>query len=74
MICRFGVPKFVFIDDGRERAIEFGVMCKDYNIQHQHTAPQWPQCNGMVECLIKTIKHGITILFATPENIDCWDE
>jgi len=49
-------------------------MCKDYGIQHQQTAPQWPQCNGMVERLIKTIKHGITILAAAPENVDCWDE
>jgi hypothetical protein len=28
----------------------------------------------MVECLIKTIKHGITMLSTTPENLDCWDE
>jgi hypothetical protein len=49
-------------------------MCKDYGIQHQHTAPQWPQCNGVAERLIKIIKHGITVLSATPENIDCWDE
>jgi hypothetical protein len=28
----------------------------------------------MAECLIKTIKHGITILSTTQENIDCWDE
>ncbi len=28
----------------------------------------------MVERLIKTIKHGITILAAAPENVDCWDE
>jgi hypothetical protein len=28
----------------------------------------------MVECLIKTIKHGITVLFGTFENVDCWDE
>jgi len=73
IICRYGVPKFVLTDNGGEWAAEFDVMCKDYGIQHQHTAPQWPQCNGMAERLIKTIKHGITILVATPENIDCWD-
>jgi len=28
----------------------------------------------MVERSIKTIKHGITVLFATFENVDCWDE
>jgi hypothetical protein len=74
IICRYGVPKFVLINNGGEWAVEFDVMCKDYGIQHQHTAPQWPQCNGMVERLIKTIKHGITVLAATLENIDCWDE
>jgi hypothetical protein len=57
-----------------EWAAEFDVMCKDYGIHHQHTTPQWPQCNGMVERLIKTIKHGIMILLATPENANCWDE
>jgi len=28
----------------------------------------------MAECMIKTIKHGITVLAATPGNVDCWDE
>ncbi len=74
VICRYGVPKFVLIDNDREWAAKFNVMCKDYGIQHQHIAPQWPQCNGMAKHLIKTIKHGITILFTTPESIDCWDE
>jgi hypothetical protein len=71
IICRCGVPKFVFIDNGGEWAVEFGVMCKDYGIQHQHTAPQWLQCNGMAERLIKTIKHAIIVLAATPENANC---
>jgi len=64
----------VLTDNGGEWAAEFDVMCKDYGIQHQHTTPQWPQCNGMAEHLIKTTKHGITILVVTPESIDCWDE
>jgi hypothetical protein len=28
----------------------------------------------MAECLIKIIKHDITVLAATQENVDCWDE
>jgi hypothetical protein len=71
VICRYEVPKFVLTNNGEEWGAEFDVMCKDYGIQHQHTAPQWPHCNGMAEHLIKTIKHGITVLSATPENIDC---
>jgi hypothetical protein len=74
IICRYGVPKFVLTDNGGEWAAKFDVMCNDYEIQHQHTAPQWPQCNGMAKRLIKTIKHGIIVLAATPKNVNCWDE
>jgi len=74
IICRYGVPKFVLTDNGTERAAEFDVMCRDYAIQHQRTAPQWPQCNGMAECMIKTIKHGITVLAANPASMNCWDQ
>jgi len=28
----------------------------------------------MAERLIKTIKHGITVLSTIPENANCWDE
>jgi hypothetical protein len=28
----------------------------------------------MAERMIKTIKHGITMLAATPANMDCWDQ
>ncbi len=74
LICRYGVPKFVLTDNGGEWGAEFEVMCRDYAIQHQHTAPQWPQCNGMAERMIKTLKHGITILAANPANVNWWDE
>ncbi len=74
LICRYGVPRFVLTDNGREWGAEFDVMCKDYAIQHQRIAPQWPQCNGMAERMIKTIKHGITVLAVNPANVDCWDE
>jgi hypothetical protein len=39
IICRHGVPKFVLTDNGGEWAAKFDVMCKDYAIQHQRTAP-----------------------------------
>jgi hypothetical protein len=71
VICRYGVPKFVLTNNGGEWAAEFDIMCRDYGIQHQRTVTQWLQCNGMAERLIKTIKHGITILTTTPENVDC---
>jgi hypothetical protein len=69
LICRYGVT-----DNGGEWGAEFEIMCKDYAIQHQRTAPQWPQCNGMAKRMIKTIKHGITVLATNPANVDYWDE
>jgi transposase InsO family protein len=74
LICRYGVPKFVLTNNGGEWGAEFEAMCRDYAIQHQRTAPQWPQCNGMAERLIKTLKHGIIVLEANPANVNCWDE
>jgi hypothetical protein len=74
VICRYGVPKFVLTDNGGEWAAKFDTMCKDYGIHHQRTAPQWPQCNGMAERLIKTIKHGMTILSAALNNANFLDE
>jgi len=74
LIYRYGVPSFILTDNGGEWGAEFEAMCKDYAIQHRHTAPQWPQCNGMAKRMIKTIKHGITVLATNPAIVDCWDE
>jgi hypothetical protein len=32
IVCRYGVPKFILIDNGGEWAAEFDVMCNDYAI------------------------------------------
>ncbi len=74
LICKYGVPRFVLTDNGGEWGAEFETMCKDYGIHHQRTAPQWPQYNGMAERMIKTLKHGITVLAADLTNMNCWDE
>jgi hypothetical protein len=50
---------------------EFAKICQNYGIMHQFTALTWPQCNGMVEHLIKTIKHGLMVMAAI--NIQDWD-
>ncbi len=71
LICRYGVPKYVMTDNGGEWGAEFETMCRDYAIHHQRTAPRWPQCNGMAERMIKTLKHGITVMAANPANVSC---
>jgi transposase-like protein len=62
IICRFGVPIFIFTDNGGEWMAEFDMMCKKYGITHQFTTPQWPQCNRMVERMIKILKNGSSIV------------
>jgi hypothetical protein len=44
---------------------EFDVLCQDYRIMHQFTAPMWPKCNGMVEHLMQTVKRGLTVMSST---------
>jgi transposase-like protein len=68
IICKFGVPKFILIDNGGEWMDEFDLMCKKYGITHQFIAPKWPQCNGMVERMIKTLKNGLYVVSFT--NLD----
>jgi hypothetical protein len=71
VICRYGVLKYILTDIGNEWMKEFVEIYQNYGITHQFTTPAWLQCNGMVEHLIKTIKHGLTIMAAT--NIQDWD-
>jgi hypothetical protein len=68
VIYRFGVPKHVLINNGGEWVVDFDQLCKNYGIIHQYFVPQWPKCNGMVERLVKTLKHGLTILFTTSKH------
>jgi hypothetical protein len=67
----FGVPRFIFTNNGGEWMVEFDLMCKKYGITHQFTAPQWFQCNGMVVKMIKTLKNGLFVVSFT--DLDNWD-
>jgi hypothetical protein len=68
VICRFGVPKYVLINNGSKWVIKFDQLCKNYGILHQYIAPQWLRCNGMVERLVKTLKPELIILSVTPKH------
>jgi transposase-like protein len=41
IICQFGMPKYIFIDNGSEWMKEFDALCQDYSIIHQFTTMQW---------------------------------
>jgi hypothetical protein len=62
------------MDNGTEWFAKFDQLCKNYGIIHQYIVPQWPKCNGMVERLIKTLKHGLNILSTILEHAQDWDD
>jgi hypothetical protein len=39
VICRFGVVKYILINNGTEWFVEFYQLCKNYGIVHQYTRP-----------------------------------
>jgi len=71
VIRRYEVLKYILTDNGSEWMKEFAEICQNYGVTHQFTAPTWPQCNGMVEHLIKTIKHELAVMATT--SIQDWD-
>jgi hypothetical protein len=42
IICYFGVPKYIFIDNGSEWMKKFDALCQDCGIIHQFITPAWP--------------------------------
>ncbi len=64
VICKYGVPTYILTNNGNEWMKEFFKIC---GLWH-HTSVYCPclvQCNGMVEHLIKTIKHRLTVMATT---------
>jgi hypothetical protein len=41
---------------------------------HQYTILQWFKYNDMVEMLVKTLKHGLIVLFINIKHVINWDE
>jgi hypothetical protein len=37
IICRYGIPKFIFTNNGGKWSTKFDIMYKNYGITHQHT-------------------------------------
>lgn len=62
IICRFGTPRYVLINNGTKWATEFLELCDNEWIEHENTTLVDPQCNDMVECAIKTLKHNLIVM------------
>lgn len=63
MNIRFGFPQTITLDNGRQFvSTKFKEYCANHGIYLNHTAPYWPQANGLVErqnrTLLKRLKIG----------------
>ncbi|XP_060182271.1 uncharacterized protein LOC132611933 [Lycium barbarum] len=66
MICRFGVPESIIIDNGANLNIHLKKnICDQFKITHRNSTAYWPQMNGPVEAVNKNIKR---ILRKTIDN------
>ena len=57
IFARYGIPKTIVSDNGPQySSLQFKQFCKEYNIKHNPSSPEYPKSNGLVENSIKNIK------------------
>lgn len=67
--ARFGLPKTIVSDNGRQlTSTEFENFCSKNGIEHLTTAPYHPQSNGAAENAVKSFKIGMKKALADPKN------
>ena len=56
VICRFGVPKEIVTDNGSQFiSFDFQDFYKEWGIKFSFSTPRYPQANGQVESMNKSI-------------------
>lgn len=72
--CRFGMPESIKSDNGPQFiSIELRDFCKQFGIEHRKTTPYWPQANGEVERINRSIGKRLKISQETSGSDWQWD-
>lgn len=72
--CRFGMPTSLKTDNGPQFVSnELDVFCKEFGIKHVRTTPYWPQANGEVERINRSIGKRLKISQETYGSDWKWD-
>ncbi len=60
IICRFGLPRILISDNGRQfDNARFREFCSEFGIDHRFTSVAHPQTNGETEVTNRTILQGL---------------
>lgn len=74
IFCRFGMPDSIKTDNGPQFiSTELQDFCKQFGIEHRKTTPYWPQANGEVERINRSIGKRLKISQETPGSDWQWD-
>ena len=58
VFAEYGIPATVYTDKVRQFACqEFREFAVKYRFQVQHSSPRYPQSNGFIEVMVKTVKN-----------------
>lgn len=72
--CRFGMPQSIKTDNGPQFiSSELQDFCKQFGIKHRRTTPYWPQANGEVERINRSIGKRLKISQETTGSDWQWD-
>ncbi|XP_039311136.1 uncharacterized protein LOC105203193 [Solenopsis invicta] len=67
--ARFGLPRMIFSDNGRQFVSEeFENFCKNNGIKHRTSAPYYPSTNGLAENAVGSFKKGLSKALADKRN------
>jgi transposase InsO family protein len=60
IVCRFGIPASIVTDNGKQfDNARLWDMCEQLGISKTFSSPRYPQANGQVEAVNKTIKENL---------------
>ena len=60
IICRFGIPKALVFDNGKQfDNLKFKNFCAELGIKNYYLSPAHPQSNGQAEVTIRTLKAAL---------------
>ena len=69
LFAMHGIPETLYSDNGPQfSAFSFKEFCKEWGLQHKTSSPHYPQSNGFIESMVKTVKG--TLKKAHKDRID----